>query len=53
LEGEISGKNYWGRLRMGYIGPIMKEVKTKSYVGTKRLAKIGELLQTNPWIDDQ
>jgi hypothetical protein len=40
FEGEISGKNYGGRPRMEYIGPILKDVKTKSYVEMKRLAEI-------------
>jgi hypothetical protein len=55
LEGDISGKNYKGRPWMKYIGQIMKDVKTKSYVGMKRLAENregGELVQTNPWSDD-
>jgi hypothetical protein len=39
LEGEISGKNCRGRPRMEYIRKIMKNVKTKSYVGMKRQAE--------------
>jgi hypothetical protein len=39
LEGEISGKNYRGRPRMEYIAQIIKDVKTKSCVGMKRLAE--------------
>jgi hypothetical protein len=42
LEGEISGKNYIGRPRMEYVGQIMKDVETKSYVRMKRLAKSRE-----------
>jgi predicted helicase len=39
LEGEISGKNYWGRRRMEYFEQIMKGKKTKSCIGMKRLAE--------------
>jgi hypothetical protein len=39
LEREISGKKYRVRPRMEYIAQIMKDVKTKSYVGMKRLAE--------------
>jgi hypothetical protein len=39
LEREISGKNYRRRPRMEYIDHIMKEVKTKRYVGKKRLVE--------------
>jgi hypothetical protein len=39
LEGEISRKNHRGRPRMEYIAQIMKDVKTKSYVGMRRLAE--------------
>jgi hypothetical protein len=46
LEGEISGKKYRGRPRMEYIGQIMKDVKTKSYVGVKTLAENRE--EPNP-----
>jgi hypothetical protein len=39
LEGEISGKNYRARPRTEYIGKIMKEVKKRSFVYTKRLVE--------------
>jgi hypothetical protein len=39
LAEEISGKKYRGRPRMAYIGQIMKELKTKSYLGMRRLAE--------------
>jgi hypothetical protein len=39
LEGEISGKNYRGRPRMEYIGQLVRDVKTRSYVGMRRLAE--------------
>jgi hypothetical protein len=39
LEGEISGKNYRGRPRMEYIGQIVRDVKTRSYVGMRRLTE--------------
>jgi hypothetical protein len=39
LEGEISGKNYRGRPRMKYFEKIMKNKKTKSYAGMKRLVE--------------
>jgi hypothetical protein len=52
LEGEVYGKNYRGRPRKEYIGQITKDVKTKSFVGMKRLAEnreeTEELLQTDP-----
>jgi hypothetical protein len=38
FDGEILRKNYKGRFRMVYIGHIMKDIKTKSYAGMKRLA---------------
>jgi hypothetical protein len=57
LEGEVAGNNYRGRPRVEYIGKMMKDVRTKSYVGMKRLAENREewrrLLQTISWIDDQ
>jgi hypothetical protein len=39
LEGVLSGMNDRVRPRMEYIGRIMKDVKTKRYVGMRRLAE--------------
>jgi hypothetical protein len=39
LEGEIPVKHYREKTRMEYIAQVIKDVKTKSYLGMKRLAE--------------
>jgi hypothetical protein len=38
LEGIVAGKSFWGspRMKYPYIGEIMKNLKSKSYVRMKR-----------------
>jgi hypothetical protein len=53
LEEEISEKNCKGRVRMEYIGEIMKGVKTKSYALMKEIAENGIdwITATIQWLD--